>query len=522
MLTSLHSRAQSTFHPAPSLEGRSTTRFTTAPSIPADADVIGVFVDPNASSPELLDKLGVDREALLSAGFEGKAGQVLVVPRSKGPPVVAIGVGDRGQLDLGKLRDAAAAFARAAHTKTRLALLLPDTGGVPSGLAAQALAEGILLSRYRYLAYQRPAQNGRAIESLTFVKDGVDLDEAQQGLERGRVASGVTWLARDLANAPASLLTATRLGELAETLAQGSGLQVELFDGEALAKLGCGGLLGVNAGSAEPPRMIKLTYQPRDARGQAIDPIGHLALVGKGIMFDAGGLGLKPNDLVHATMKGDMSGAGAILAAMTALSSIGCRSAVTGYLMCTDNMPSGTAMKLGDVLTVRGGKTVEVINTDAEGRLVMADALVLATEQTPRPDAIVDIATLTGACQRALGVRTAGVFGNNQALVEQVKAAGERTGETVWQLPLDKSYRPELESEIAYMKNVGGENAGAITAALFLEEFVAGVPWAHIDMAGTARVERDETWRTKGASGYGARLLLELIAAFTPPAQTRH
>ena len=202
-------------------------------------------------------------------------------------------------------------------------------------------------------------------------------------------------------------------------------------------------------------------------------------------MYDSGGISLKPNDLVHAAMKTDMSGAAAILAAMSALSALGCKSAVTGYLMCTDNMPGGKAMRLGDVLTARGGKTVEVLNTDAEGRLVMMDGLVLATEEQPPPDAIVDIATLTGACERALGNDNAGVMGNHQGFVDQVKAAAEATDETVWQFPLDRRLRKELDSEVADLKNVGGVNAGQITAALFLEEFVAGIPWAHIDIAGT-------------------------------------
>ncbi len=217
-----------------------------------------------------------------------------------------------------------------------------------------------------------------------------------------------------------------------------------------------------------------------------------------------------------------MSGAAAVLASMSTLSALGCRAAVTGYLMCTDNMPGGAAMKLGDVLTIRDGTTVEVLNTDAEGRLVMADGLVLATEQTPKPDAIVDIATLTGACQRALGVWSAGVIGNDQGLVDQVEAAAERTDETVWQLPLDRRYRKELDSEIADMKNVGGDNAGAITAALFLEEFVADLPWAHLDIAGTARAEADDSWRSQGATGYGTRLLIDLLMNFTPPKETRH
>ncbi len=232
-------------------------------------------------------------------------------------------------------------------------------------------------------------------------------------------------------------------------------------------------------------------------------------------MYDSGGIALKPGDEVHAQMKNDMSGAAAILAAMSALSELGCPSAVTGYLMCTDNMPSGTAMALGDVITMRGGTTVEVINTDAEGRLVMADALVLATEEPT--DAIVDIATLTGACMRALGTQIAGVMGNDQGLVDQVRASAEATDEPVWQLPLEKRYRKELDSTVADLKNLGGANAGAITAALFLAEFVGDVPWAHVDIAGTAQSTGDAGWQTAGCSGFGARLLARLALDFAAP-----
>jgi leucyl aminopeptidase len=308
------------------------------------------------------------------------------------------------------------------------------------------------------------------------------------------------------------LLTARKLAELAESLAKQAGLEIEVFDEKQLSKLGCGGLLGVNAGSAEPPRMIKLTYRPKSgAKG------GRVAIVAKGIMYDSGGLSLKPGDEIHAQMKNDMSGAGATLAAMTALGALECPNTVTAFLMCTDNMPSGTAMKLGDVLTVRGGKTVEVINTDAEGRLVMSDGLVLSTELDPKPDAIVDIATLTGAAMRALGTQTAAILGNHPQMIEQVKAAADRTDEVVWELPLDRRLRKELDSDVADLKNVGGVNAGSITAALFLEEFVGGIPWVHIDMCGTAYSASDDSWRSKGMTGYGARLLIELFTSFKKP-----
>jgi leucyl aminopeptidase len=274
--------------------------------------------------------------------------------------------------------------------------------------------------------------------------------------------------------------------------------------------LGCGGLLGVNRGSTEPPRMIKMTYTPADNATR--QKAGRLAFVGKGLTYDSGGISLKPSNPVHATMKNDMSGGGAVVAAMSAVRDLRCPNRVTAWVMCTDNMPDGSAMALGDVLTIYGGKTVEVMNTDAEGRLIMADALELAVEE--KVDAIVDIATLTGACLMALGPLTAGVFGNDQALVDQVLDAAKATDESAWQLPLDRRYRPWLDSEVADLKNLGGDSAGATIGALFLEEFVADVPWAHLDIAGTAQVNTPDSWRTAGGSGYGARLLAELAVSF--------
>jgi leucyl aminopeptidase len=238
--------------------------------------------------------------------------------------------------------------------------------------------------------------------------------------------------------------------------------------------------------------------------------------VGKGIMYDAGGISLKPSDAMHAAMKLDMSGAATIVAAMAALRDLGCRTQVTGYLMCTDNMPSGTALRLGDVLTIRGGTTVEVVNADAEGRLVMSDGIVLATEL--EPDAIVTIATLTGAAMRTFGTERAALLGTHDGLLAQVEAAAEATDEKVWQLPMERAYRPLLDSAIADIKNLGGENAGTITAALFLDEFTAGIPFAHLDICGPMMVTSDDSWRSTGATGFGARLLLQLACDFTRPA----
>lgn len=464
-----------------------------------------------ASSGEVPPVLGLSRDALAAAGFTGKVGQAFVLAQPKGAPLVAVGVGEAAELDAETLRDAAAAFARAVPDHGSLTTDLADLPGVPAAAAAQAVVEGVLLARYRYEPLKRESST-TAVSAIALTVSSQRTDATRDGARRGLAFARAGMLARDLANTPPAYLTAAAMADCARTVGADAGLEIEIFERDALVELGCGGLLGVNAGSAEPPRMIKLSYRPAGRSAEA-ESTGGLALVGKGIMYDSGGISLKPSDAVHATMKNDMSGAGAILAAMSALTELGCATPVTGYLMCTDNMPSGTATKLGDVLTMRGGTTVEVLNTDAEGRLVMADALVLAAEE--EPDAIVDIATLTGACLRALGAEVAGVFGTDQALVAQVSAAAASTGEPVWQLPLDRRYRSQLDSDIADMTNMGGPNAGATTAALFLAEFVGEVPWAHIDIAGPAQNDAAASWRPKGCTGFGARLLLEFALDFT-------
>jgi leucyl aminopeptidase len=300
-------------------------------------------------------------------------------------------------------------------------------------------------------------------------------------------------------------MNARDIADRAVAIAAETGLVCEVFNRDQLEAMGCGGMIGVNRGSTEPPRMVRLTYTPKS-------PTGHLALVGKGVMFDSGGLSLKPSDGMLG-MKMDMSGAAAVLATMGSLKALKCKAKVTGYLMCTDNMPSGSALKLGDVLTFRNGKTAEIQNTDAEGRLVLADGLSLAVED--KADAIVDIATLTGACMVALGAKVAGVVGNNQKFVDAVRDAAATSDEPIWQLPLEKSYRRLLDSNVADMRNIGGPYGGAITAALFLNEFVADVPWAHLDIAGPMSVDGDDGWLSRGATGFGTRLLIELATAFT-------
>lgn len=506
-------RATAGFDPIPSRARSALLAIDVATKAPTDTEAIGI---PVGTSGDVAATIGVDRALLLESGFTGATGQTLALPRGKRPVVIAVGIGDPDALDAASLRDAAAAFARAAGRESRLATTLGDLAAVDAETAGQAIVEGVLLARYRYRAFvEREAD--APLASLTLVAGRGRSAGLTVGATRGRVTAEAVQIARDLDNTPATHLTATRMAEVALVLGAESGLGVEVFDKDALIELGCGGLLGVNLGSDEPPRMIKLTYTPKSPDGSPRTPTGHLALVGKGIMYDAGGISLKPSDAMHFLMKLDMSGAAAVLGAMLTLRALDCPTTVTGYLMCTDNMPSGKAMRLGDVLTIRGGATVEIFNTDAEGRLVMADALVLASEQDPQPDAVVTIATLTGAAMRTFGTALAAALGNDAALMTQLKASGDRTDEPVWELPLVRRYRRKLDSAIADIKNLGGENAGTITAGLFLEEFAGGVPFGHLDICGPMMTDVDDSWRSIGATAFGTRLLSDLAVQFQPP-----
>ena len=486
----------------------------TSRSLPRSADAVGVAVATTGAVPR---NLGLSRAALTAHGFDGKVGQTLTVPSASGPTVVAVGIGDARKATASDVRNAAAAFARATAKHDKVALSIVDAVTLDARSAGQAAVEGFLLASYRF--HQLKTTKSVPSGTVTIVSSAAKSRGADAGVERGKVTAGAVYLARDLANLPPAHLTARMLADRAVEVAQASGLDVEVFDKDKIQVMGLGGLLAVNKGSVEPPRMVKLTYTPKPARGATRGATGHLVMVGKGVTYDSGGISLKPSDPMHANMKMDMSGAAAVLSAMSTLAALGCPTKVTGYLMCTDNRPSGSAMAMGDVLTFRNGKTSEIHNTDAEGRLILADGLALAVES--KPHAIVDIVTLTGACMAALGPKIAGVLGSNQDFIDQVIGAASTTDEPVWQLPLERSYRKFLDSNVADMKNVGGPYGGAITAALFLNEFTGDVPWAHLDIAGPMNVDGDDGWLSRGATGYGTRLLVELAMKFTRPSVRR-
>jgi len=493
---------------------------TTARSAPDVATGLGVAVATKGAVPR---QLGMSRKALEANGFEGKAGQTLAVPSADGV-VVAIGVGDPGSIDANGLRRAAAAFTRAASKHAHLATTLADAdlaAGTTRSAAAQAVTEGVLLASYRYVGLKNQPDDGPALgsklDALTLVASSKTAADVEAGAATGATIAGAAAFARELANTPPTYLNAKDIAAKAVELGASAGLEVEVFNKDQLEAMGCGGILGVNRGSTEPPRMVKLTYVPKTASGRAAKPTGHLAMVGKGIMYDSGGISLKPSDAFHQVMKMDMSGAAAVLSAMSALSALGCKAKVTAWLMCTDNMPSGSALKLGDVLTMRNGKTVEIHNTDAEGRLVLADGLSLAVEEGV--DAIVDIATLTGSALGALGEEVAALLGTHQGWIDAVKESSDRIDEPTWQLPLEaKRYRKKLDSVVADMRNIGGPYGGTITASIFLSEFTGDVPYAHLDIAGPMKVDADNGIYAKGATGFGARLLIDVATNFEPPA----
>ncbi len=492
-----------------------------APGVP-DAVVVGV------GAPAVMT--AIDGNRARQRGFTGKAGQsmtVVDVPSGQGslgadaPAVVFVGcgngeVGAGGDAVAAVLRRAAATLVRAGGKSGAALLVVPtslaDAAGSPRR-AAQAVTEGAVLAAYRFVSHKSESEGG-GIERFVVAGAGLDAAEIAEGTRRGLAVADAVCLARDLVNEPPSSLTPTRFADVAVAHAAGRpGVTVEVWDEVRIAEERLGGLLGVARGSAEPPRLLKLAYEP--AHPVTVDGrVPHVVLVGKGITFDSGGLSLKTADGM-VTMKTDMSGAAAVLAAICTCSELDVPVRVTAITPTTENMPGGRATKPGDVLTIRDGHTIEVLNTDAEGRLVLADGLTLASEM--QPDAIIDLATLTGACVVALGSQIAGLFGSDDALVDRVRAASGRAGEGTWPLPLPDEYRSHIDSEVADMKNVGkAGQAGAIAAALLLARFVDGVPWVHLDIAGPARSDEDNGILAKGGTGFGVRTLLELLEAYGP------
>jgi len=471
--------------------------------LPADVDAVAIGAVTGRLDGDL-----VSWDFLREHGFEAERGDVRAVPGDDGRTVFVVGLGAAEEVDATVLRHAAGALARAAtrHASLGVDLLRHLAPGASPAAGAQAIVEGLVLGGYRYTAFKSDPKPA-ALERVVVVGGGGA--RTQAALDRGlAIADAVCWV-RDLVNEPGGSLTPTKLAQQAVSAGAAAGFEVEVWTEKEIKAERLGGLLGVSRGSAQKPRFLHLRYEPANPRGT-------VALVGKGITFDSGGLSLKPADAMVG-MKGDMGGAGAVLGAFRAIASLGAKVRVVGFVPITDNMTGGDATRVGDVLTIRNGTTVEVLNTDAEGRLILADALSLATEA--EPDAIVDLATLTGACMVALGERTAGLMGNHDGWVEQVRAAADAAGEMVWPLPLPSHLRRRLDSEIADLKNITSTRyGGALAAGIFLQEFVGdGRPWAHLDIAGPADSDDVDGEIVKGGTGFGVRTLVELLTAYRKP-----
>ena len=440
-----------------------------------------------------------------SKQFKGELGDAILVQtlgRLPAKQVLFVGMGPEKEANAGTVRRAGAIAARRVGGGKSVATTIPQAAGAPAD-AVRAFVEGFLLASYRYLRY-RAEQNGRPnrVESVVLLAgDGWEPKAVKRAMDHAAAVAEGTNIARDLTNTPAGDKSPESLAQEARKIAR-NGLKVKVLNEKELAAKGFGGILGVGRGSPKPPRLIELIYEPAGAKRT-------IAFVGKGITFDSGGINLKPSDSGIDWMKMDMGGGGAVLGAMHAIAKLKPKVAVRGYIATSENMPDGNALHPGDVITQYGGKTVEIGNTDAEGRLVMADAIVYAKERGA--DVVVDIATLTGAMMVALGHKMFGVIGEPRTEVAKVLEAAERAGEPAWELPLNRDYFEVMKSDIADLRNVSSRNVGggAITAALFLKEFAGDTPWVHIDIAGPAKSDEDHYENPKWATGAGVRTLVE-------------
>jgi leucyl aminopeptidase len=452
--------------------------------------------------------LGEDAAGVVSDGdFGGKAGETAVLYGQSGPAprLLLVGLGERDLFTLEKLRRAAATVARRARTlKLQSAAFflptLPDTG---TREVARTVAEGARLGLYRFERHKSVA-NGQELETFLLVADEGALEGATEGAELGRKVAEGTVLARDLANEPSNVATPEYLAESAHAIAEQYAMAIDVLDRSGIEEEGLVGLATVGRSASNEPRFIVIEHR----RGGDAAPI---VLVGKAVTFDSGGISIKPSAGME-DMKFDMSGGAAVLGAMEATGALDLPLNVVALVPATENLPGGDAFKPGDVLQMHSGKTVEIVTTDAEGRLILADALSYAKRY--EPSAVVDCATLTGACVVALGDHASGLMGNDEDLMAELQAAGETTGEKAWPLPLFDEYTEQIKGDTADIKNSGGRGGGALTAGAFLEEF-ADYPWAHLDIAGTANGKKGNAYTTKGATGVPARLLVEFLLGRT-------
>ena len=445
---------------------------------------------------------------LISSGdFSGKRDEIAVMyPPGPAARILIVGLGKPDEVSRSSIRRAASTAAKRARSlgAPRAAFHLPaeSRGSVTAEEAGQAIAEGLAQGVWQFNEMKRPPEEKKPVLERVDVLAPSETEAVARGHRTGAAIGAGQTLARGIQVLPGNVCTPTYVAQTASEIASRHGFAITVLDKAAIVKEKMGALLAVAQGSSEEPRFIALEYKGSDR-----PPV---VLVGKGVTFDTGGISIKPAQNMEE-MKYDMSGAAAVLGTFEALGRLRPPVHVVGLIPSTENMPSGTAVKPGDVITSLSGKTIEVINTDAEGRLILCDALAYAKRY--QPACVIDIATLTGAIVVALGHTASGVMGSDDALIEDVRAAGERAGERVWPLPLWDEYRDLMKSDIADVKNAGGRPAGSISAGWFLREFVDGFPWAHLDIAGTAYTDRDEPIRVKGPTGIGVRLFTEFVLA---------
>jgi len=495
---------------------RSLPGFSVVDAMPGLCDAWGQasFAGPRAAS----DHVELDLELCRARGYRGSCGESLVSGGEGGSPLrILVGLGSKEDCTVSALRLGAATLARAALGCTAIAVDLRGTAitGLSSDRLSQAWVEGICLAQRSSFSpgsshHDLPSK----IEHVSLVVEPSNLAAARLGVERGRSIAVAIWFARDLIDAPASQCTPEWLAETVQARALGAQCTARVLSGPQLESERLGGLLGVGRGSAEPAYLLELSYTP-DRAVERRGSDGHLptvALVGKGITFDSGGLSLKAPERMEL-MKIDMSGAAAVIATLLSCRDLRVGVRVIGITPLTENMPGGRATKPGDVLMTRDGTTVEVLNTDAEGRLVLADGLALAVES--EPDAVIDIATLTGGCITALGSEVAGLMGNDEALISTVAKASATVGEPTWHLPLPATYKRHLESTVADLKNIGkpGGEASPLIAGLFLSHFARSTAWAHLDMAGPSWSDVDVGEFQRGGTGFGVRTLTQLLSS---------
>jgi len=479
--------------------------------IEADAVVVNLFEGvekPSGATAALDNALDGAISSLISRSeIKGKLEEVSIVHtfgRLPARMVAVVGLGKPQDFNVDRIRGVAGQFCRTLRRlncrKVATTLHGAEMGTIELEASAKATTEGALLGLYTFSKYKKP-EHEDIKEMLIVAKEKEQVLTIESAIDKGKIVASATNLARDMVNEPANYMTPNRMAEIAGEIAGKYNLKLRVMEREDMEAMGMGALLGVAKGSNQPPRLITLTYEGDE------DSEKSFGFLGKGITFDSGGISIKPSEGME-DMKADMAGAAAVMTALGAIAQLKPKINVTAIIPATENLPSGTALKPGDVLKAMNGKTIEVISTDAEGRLILADALSYARKLGLSP--LIDLATLTGACRVALGTLYSGVFGNDQKLIDKVLKAAGKTGERMWQMPMPEEYKEQIKSEIADIKNTGNRYGGAITAALFLAEFVDNAPWVHLDIAGPRLSNKETGYTVKGATGFGVRSLIEL------------